>query len=721
MDTERIEDVERRLAALEADMATARRTLAMLTQEAPAPPPSPTPLKTTGSQQQPQAGASATPPEYITRSKKPSRFKVDAFAQQFGSSEFWINKVGIGLLLLGVIFLFKYSIEQGWITPAIRVLSGMALGVALTIAGVRMYDKTRHQSLVALGGAVATFYICGFAMFQIYELVPYSVAFGLMFFVSLLAFTFSIKQDEPALSFVGALGAFAAPFLLYTGQGSATGLMIYTSLVIITSCAVYVTRGWVSLLTLSAVCGWLIIFITIESYMIGQTDKLAVQAAIALSWLLFWGGPLTRLTLLTSESIPKWLKRDKTDESSPAHIGSSALPGHAHTFTVTSPVIALALSVSIWSFADTTWSLISSGIAGIYFLVWLKLRGAEKLQELATTQMIASFLMLTAGAIALLDDTTTPAFIAAQALALAILAKRNNSKSIKHWALAYLIGSLLWIGIEVILGTLFDSSTLRAYSPETLVALWIASVTFGFAYLSVNREERNGLTGVGALILTLTCLRVNGSDGLFFAVTLTGIAIVIIGQKLRQEALYNIGNAIFVTLAIWLVARLYEFESIGAPLLNLQAGVEGLAVLSGFALSRFITRHRFSVAYGLAAHVAFLALTYREFIQLENGHGIITSIWSAYTIGLIILSLRLRDTRLKQVATATLALIVGKLFLVDLGNLESLWRILLFIGLGGLLMAVSYFYQRIWNSATSSTIPPTTPADEPNEREPSET
>lgn len=29
------------------------------------------------------------------------------------NGEFWLSKVGIGLLLLGVAFLFKYSIEQG--------------------------------------------------------------------------------------------------------------------------------------------------------------------------------------------------------------------------------------------------------------------------------------------------------------------------------------------------------------------------------------------------------------------------------------------------------------------------------------------------------------------------------------------------------------------------------------------------------------------------------
>jgi uncharacterized membrane protein len=606
------------------------------------------------------------------------------------------------LLLLGVIFLVKYSIDQGWITPAIRVMFGLGLGLALAIIGVRIYGKKRHHSLVALGGAVATFYICGFAMYQMYALTPYYVAFSLMALVSAAAFVFSIKQDEPILSFVAALGAFVAPFLLYTGQDNVPGLMLYTSLVIATTCAVYLARGWVSLITLAAVCGWLIMLITVDSPLDGQRENLAVQLAVALGWLFFWGSPLMRLALLSWERFPKWLMADAGTKAPLKQGSGNAIPGHAHTFSVTSPVIALALSMGLWTLTDMNWSWISLGIAGVYFFVWLRIRAQGLLRDIATTQMIAGFLMLTAGAISLLDDTTTPAFIAAQALALRIVSRRltgGSASSVRSWSLAYLIVSLLWIGLETVFGTLFDGSSRSALSADTLVTLWIVCVTFSFAYLSQSRDEHIGLTSVGAITLALICLDVQDSDGLFLSVTLAGVAVVAGARRFNSEALYNIGNGIYAALGLWFFARILELKAVGTPLLNSQAGVEGLAVVSGFALSRFVMRYRFSRVYGLIAHIAFLSLVFREFIPLENGHGIITSVWGAYTIGLIILSLRQRDTRLKKVATATLALVIGKLFFVDLGNLESLWRILLFIGLGGLLMAVSYFYQRIWNSA----------------------
>jgi uncharacterized membrane protein len=55
--------------------------------------------------------------------------------------EFWLNRLGIGLLLLGVAFLFKYSIDQGWIVPEIRVGFGFGLGLVLLFLGWRLQQQ----------------------------------------------------------------------------------------------------------------------------------------------------------------------------------------------------------------------------------------------------------------------------------------------------------------------------------------------------------------------------------------------------------------------------------------------------------------------------------------------------------------------------------------------------------------------------------------------------
>jgi uncharacterized membrane protein len=46
----------------------------------------------------------------------------------------------------------------------------------------------------------------------------------------------------------------------------------------------------------------------------------------------------------------------------------------------------------------------------------------------------------------------------------------------------------------------------------------------------------------------------------------------------------------------------------------------------------------------------------------------------------------------------TLLLVVGKLFLVDLSELETIWRVLLFLGFGGLFLLLSYYFRALWKS-----------------------
>jgi uncharacterized membrane protein len=50
---------------------------------------------------------------------------------------------------------------------------------------------------------------------------------------------------------------------------------------------------------------------------------------------------------------------------------------------------------------------------------------------------------------------------------------------------------------------------------------------------------------------------------------------------------------------------------------------------------------------------------------------------------------------------ATLFLVVAKLFWVDLAQLQALWRILLFIGFGGVLMLLGYYLQSTLHKAES--------------------
>src|SRR4029079_5515321 len=45
--------------------------------------------------------------------------------------EWWLSPLGIAFVVLGVLFLYGYAIDKGWIPPPVRVFAGAALGAAL--------------------------------------------------------------------------------------------------------------------------------------------------------------------------------------------------------------------------------------------------------------------------------------------------------------------------------------------------------------------------------------------------------------------------------------------------------------------------------------------------------------------------------------------------------------------------------------------------------------
>ena len=92
--------------------------------------------------------------------------------------------------------------------------------------------------------------------------------------------------------------------------------------------------------------------------------------------------------------------------------------------------------------------------------------------------------------------------------------------------------------------------------------------------------------------------------------------------------------------------------------------------------------------------VLLLGWTWQELGLYPNGNGYVTIAWGLYALSLIAASLRLdRNRVLMLCGLSTLFAVAAKLFLIDLQYLEAVWRILLFLGFGGLFLLLSYVFQ----------------------------
>jgi uncharacterized membrane protein len=131
-------------------------------------------------------------------------------------------------------------------------------------------------------------------------------------------------------------------------------------------------------------------------------------------------------------------------------------------------------------------------------------------------------------------------------------------------------------------------------------------------------------------------------------------------------------------------------------LFNTRALVDLLLIGLAFAVSPVVMPRGSGMVYRVAAHAAELAWLWRELSPLPGGEAYVTVAWGVYAVGLLVAGLRLDRISPVRGGMATLFLVAGKLFLVDLAEVEALWRVLLFVGFGVLFLSLSYYLQALW-------------------------
>jgi len=106
-------------------------------------------------------------------------------------------------------------------------------------------------------------------------------------------------------------------------------------------------------------------------------------------------------------------------------------------------------------------------------------------------------------------------------------------------------------------------------------------------------------------------------------------------------------------------------------------------------------RREIAFAYAVWLHFAFLGWTWQELGLIPNGgNGYVSIAWGVYALALVAAGLRLgRNVPLLTAGIATLFAIPAKLFLIDLQYVDTIWRILLFLGFGGFFLIFSYYFQ----------------------------
>src|SRR3712207_2394250 len=193
--------------------------------------------------------------------------------------------------MAGVFFL-RYSIDHGWLQPAVRMTIGIVVGVALLVCSELPAARRYGITVNALTGAgIAILFSTFFAAYALWHLIPAAATFALMVLVTAAAVLLSIRRGSIFIALLGLLGGFATPALVATGQNNPVGLFSYLLLLNAGLGWVAYKKRWPLLTALS------LLFTTL--YQVGWVAKFLTAGTVPLAVGVFLVFPILSFVVAT--------------------------------------------------------------------------------------------------------------------------------------------------------------------------------------------------------------------------------------------------------------------------------------------------------------------------------------------------------------------------------------------------------------------------------------
>lgn len=156
--------------------------------------------------------------------------EIFARAKAFFTTGNVVVRVGVVVLFFGVAFLLNYAYENSHLPLQLRLAAAGLGGIILAAIGWRLRSRSDTYGLILQGAGVGMLYLTIFAAARLYELIPMSVAFGLLVALVIASSILAVLQKSQALAMFSMAGGFLAPVLVSTGAGSHVGLFSYYAL-----------------------------------------------------------------------------------------------------------------------------------------------------------------------------------------------------------------------------------------------------------------------------------------------------------------------------------------------------------------------------------------------------------------------------------------------------------------------------------------------------------
>lgn len=171
--------------------------------------------------------------------------------------EDWLLKMGALLLLMGVGWFITYAFIHNWIGPAGRIAIGVALGLLVMLLGKMRLSRFVQQGEIFMVLGATTILLTLYAARSIYDFFTPALALGMMFAVAAIVAVVSVYENRNALATSSLVMALAAPLFVHAPEVNYIGLFMYIIAVVLGTMWVVALRHQRILVSLALIGTWL--------------------------------------------------------------------------------------------------------------------------------------------------------------------------------------------------------------------------------------------------------------------------------------------------------------------------------------------------------------------------------------------------------------------------------------------------------------------------------
>ena len=564
---------------------------------------------------------------------QPQPAPASDFESKFGLR--FVNRIGAITLILGIAFFFRYAVENNWIGETARVLLGAAAGLLLLGAGEFWFRRGERVFAQGVSGAgAAILYLSCYAAFEAYHLIGLPFTFVLLASVTGVAAFLAKRYSAEAMAILALFGGLLAPLVLHDLVGNSWIVPIYIALLDAAFLALAQAEGWRKV-------EWVALGGT--ALFVSDMKEAPLRVLLPIFYLMFGTRPNRRLFIA-------------------AHIvflgrvallpqGSFAFAPELFGFSVA------GLAVLRWrGWHQLTGFLVTA--AGIAWFLSQKLHGPLPL-PIALLVLTLSFLMFL------------------------IFSLEWSAKSTSELA-------ALPLNATFFFGACYSRLTGWGNSWAALLALALAALYFVLAY-RLRDTRKTVATGIAIAFLSIAIPIELHSFRITIAWALEGAALVWVGARRNAPVAQSFG------LAVILGAVLHFFV---ADLTLPSRLITAIGVGAALFAAAFWSRASFVPAFvpGILGHVVLLTGIAFEVMdragKTNAASAIISILFAAYAVVLVAFGTATRTKANRYAGLLLIALVVIKLYLYDVWQLDMVYRFIAFAALGALLLSTSFLYSR---------------------------